>query len=472
MPMRVSTSVCLPTPSPSLRMGSRTGAMWLAIGMVLHGGAQAENLVELFEAAKGYDAAYLSAKAQADSVTFQADQAKALQRPSLNMQGSVTRGYYDPNVDAPATGNPALAALVPSTTTYQTSRKIGLAARQPLYNAGNSAKVDQAEQSRVAADADLQIATNDLAVRVAQAYFDVLGAQDVLNTSQANKAALAEQLAAAKRSFEVGNATITDTREAQARYDLATAQELASGNDLRVKRLALDQLVGRSNVAPAPLRSPANLDSLAPGGMDDWVSQSGAAPSVRKAEVGLNVATLEIDKARAGHLPTLDAVANVARNDISSSSLTAKTSGGAGTQASVGVELNLSLYAGNATQNRISEVLRLKEKAEHDVDNARRSVSLGTRQAYLGVQSGLAQVKAYEAAEVSAKLALEATQLGYKVGVRINKDVLDAQTQLANTQKDLYKARYDVIVGSVKLRQASGTLKPEDLGELNKLLVN
>jgi outer membrane protein len=114
--------------------------------------------------------------------------------------------------------------------------------------------------------------------------------------------------------------------------------------------------------------------------------------------------------------------------------------------------------------------LVLEEKSEHDLDNAKRSVTLATRQIFFGLQSGQAQVKALEAAEASAKLALEATQLGYRVGVRVNKDVLDAQTAVSNTQKDLYKARYDVLVATVRLRQASGTLKAEDLDGLNRML--
>ncbi|MCH8179727.1 MAG: TolC family outer membrane protein [Proteobacteria bacterium] len=471
MSTRAATSSVLLRPRAARRPVARAVAgLLVGAGLLAQAQlAQAENLVELLDAAKAYDAAYLAARAQAESVRYQADQARALQRPSVNLQASINRNHLDSSAGSftsPLTG------MSSSYSSSSTSRKVGIGARQPLYNAGNNAKVDQAEQSLLAADADLANASNDLTVRVTQAYFDVLGAQDVLTTAQANKAALAEQLAAAKRSFEVGNSTITDTREAQARFDLAGAQEIAATNDLRVKRIALDQLVGRSNVAPTPLRTPVNLDSLSPGQVEDWVGQAASSPSVRKAEVGLQVATLEIDKARAGHLPTLDAVANVARNDISSSNPNAKIAGGAGTSSAIGLEMNLPLYAGNATQNRIREVLQLKEKAEHDVDNARRSVTLGTRQAYFGVQSGLAQVKAYEAAEASAKLALEATQLGYRVGVRINKDVLDAQTQLASTQKDLYKARYDVIVGAVKLRQASGSLKAEDVTELNKLLAN
>jgi len=429
----------------------------------------AESLVDLYQAAKGYDAAYLSALAQASSVQYQVDQSRALFRPSLALQASVTRSHYDSSVEASALQQ-QLTGGSASNNAASTTKKAGLVAKQALFNRADSAKIDQAEQTLAISQADLKLAEDDLAARLTQAYFDVLAAQDVLNTTQANKKGLAEQLASAKRNFEVGNATITDTREAQARFDLASAQEIAATNDLRVKRIALDQLVGRPDVKPSPLLTPVNLDSLTPGQMDDWVAQTVNAPTIRKAEVALNVAKLEINKAKAGHLPTLDAVASLSRTDVDSANSTVKSTAGAGTSASIGIELNMPLYAGGAVQNRVREVLALQEKAERDVDNARRSVALGTRQAFSGVQSGLAQVKAYEAAEASAKLALEATQLGYRVGVRINKDVLDAQTLVTSTQKDLYKARYDVIVGSIKLKQASGTLKADDLNELNKLV--
>ncbi|MBI5924483.1 MAG: TolC family outer membrane protein [Aquabacterium sp.] len=453
--------------------GQRTAAQRRALAMACSAAilslagwthAQAENLVDLYQAAKGYDAAYLSAKAQAESVQYQVEQSYALLRPSLGLKGSITRSRFEGDAEVP----PSLAMAGQTANASTTNKTASLAGKMPLINRADSAKVDQAELSLVAAQADLSIAENDLAARLTQGYFDVLAAQDVLNTTQANKKALAEQLASAKRNFEVGNATITDTREAQARFDLASAQEIAATNDLRVKRIALDQLVGRTDVTPSPLLTPAKLDALAPGQMDDWVAQTSNAPAVRKAEVGLKVAKLEIDKAKAGNWPTLDAVANLTRSKIDSNSST--VSAGSGSTASIGIELNMPLYAGGAVQNRVKEVLALSDKAERDVDNAKRGVALKTRQAFSSVQSGLAQVKAYEAAEASAKLALEATQLGYRVGVRINKDVLDAQTQLTSTQKDLYKARYDVIVSSILLKQAAGTLKADDLVDLNKLV--
>ena len=436
------------------------------LGMAGSFAAQADNLVDLYQAARGYDATYLAAKSQFDALQFKADQARSLQRPSVNMQATIKRNRLESSLPDSPDG---MGGTVSNDST-STNSQVVVAARQPLFNLGNSARVSQAEASLNAAQADLQMAEDDLVARLAQSYFNVLAAQDVLATTQANQKALTEQLASAKRSFEVGNSTITDTREAQARSDLASAQELAATNDLRVKRIALDQFVGRADVKPNPLRTPVNLAALNPGQIDPWVQHTSTSPMVRKAEVGLKVANLEVDLAKAGHLPTLDAVAQIARTHIDSNSAMAKLQAGAGTAGSIGLEFNMPLYAGNAIQNRVRETLSLQDKAERDLDNARRGVDLGTRQAYAGVQSGLAQVKAYEAAESSAKLALEATQMGYRVGVRINKDVLDAQTQLTNTQKDLYKARYDVIIGAIKLRQVAGTLTSEDLVELNKLV--
>ena len=444
-------------------MKSRPHLSWRAVAMACAASlcsvtaAQAEGLLELYQAAKAYDAQYLGAKAQVEATGYKPAQARSTWMPQVGAQASITRAEVDSS----------LGSVYDSSGT---TRKVGIQAKQALLNKTNWDTISQADQAVVAAEADLKMAEDDLAVRVSQAYFDVLAAQDMLATAQANKKALAEQLAAAKRSFEVGNATITDTREAQARHDLATAQELAAGNDLRVKRVALDQLVGRSNVQPDPLVTPANLSQLAPGQLEDWVQQSSQAPIVRKAQAGLEVARLETSKARDGHLPTLDLVAAVGKSSTSGFAVQQQIGMGVGTQKSIGLELNVPLFTGFAIQNRVKETLALEQKSENDLENAKRSVALGTRQAYLGVQSGLAQVQAYEAAEASAKLALEATQLGYRVGVRINKDVLDAQTYLASTQKDLYKARYDVIMATVKLRQASGTLKADDLGDLNKLL--
>jgi outer membrane protein len=415
--------------------------------------ARAQSLQELYEAARAFDATYLAARALAQSAEFRAAQSDALARPSVAATAGASTGQSD--VPRLGTGN-------------ANNVQGALNGRYALFNRANSVTIEQAQRSLVSAQAELETAEQDLIVRVAQAYFDVLAAQDTLATTQASKKAITEQLASAKRNFEVGTATITDTREAQARFDLATAQELAADNDLRTKRIALDQLVGRSGVEPRPLATPVVLPPPAPANPEEWVTVADTQhPSVRRARVALDVAALEINKARAGGLPTLDAVASLSAGNSRGSAVQLP---GNSTSASIGVQMNWPLYTGGATQNRIKETLVLEEKSRNDLEAARRGVAQGTRVAYFGVQSGLAQVKALEAAESSSRLALEATQLGYRVGVRVNLDVLNAQTQLFTTQRDLARARYDVLVNSLRLRQASGQLASGDIDAVNRLL--
>ena len=415
--------------------------------------ASAQGLQELYEAARSYDATFLAARAQAESVEFRIEQGEALLRPSLNATAGATTGRADP---------PSRPAQ--STSTVQGA----LNARYPLFNRANQVTVEQVRKAAETARADLAAAEQDLMLRVSTAYFDVLAAQDTLATTQASKTFITEQLASARRNFEVGTATITDSREAQARFDLATAQEIAAANELLTRSIALDQLVGRQGVQPKPLLLPATLPTTLPANPEEWVSMADAQhPSVLRARVNLQVANLETDKARAGELPTVDAVGTLGVNDSRGRGALLP---GTGNTASVGVQMTWPLYTGGATQNRIKETLKLEERARNDLEAARRAVAQATRVAYFGVQSGVAQVRALEAAEASSKLLLEATQLGFRVGVRVNLDVLNAQSQLANTQRDLARARYDVLVGGLRLRLAAGALAPVDVQGVANLL--
>jgi len=420
--------------------------------------ARAEDLVELYNAARDFDATYLSVRAQAEAAEHAAAQSKALWLPNVSAAVTGVRTETKPAVlpDQRIGGNDV------------TSR---LNARQALFNPGNSVTVSQANKHLEEARIALIAAEQDLIVRVAQTYFDVLGAQDALATARANKAAITEQLASAKRNFEVGTATITDTREAQARFDLATAQEIVAENDLRTRRILLDQLVGRANVAPKPLAVPAALPAVLPSDPEHWAKTAASAnPVILRSALELEVAQLETDKARAGHLPTVDLVATAATDRNWGALAVAQSNWGSTKTATLGVQMNMPLFAGFSVQNRIRETLALQEKSRQDLEAARRDADQRSRTAYFGVQSGLAQVKALEAAEDSSKLALEATRLGYKVGVRVNLDVLNAQNQLFQTQRDLAKARYDVLVHELQLRQVAGILKPDDLDEVNQLL--
>ena len=423
----------------------------------LPGWSSAQSLQSLYEAARAFDATYLAAKASAASAEFRVAQSDALLRPTANATAAAGTAQTDPpNISIKGTNSLSAA----------------LNARYPLFNRANRVTIEQARKGLITAQADLDAAEQDLILRVAQAYFDVLAAQDALATTRANKSAITEQLASAKRNFEVGTATITDTREAQARFDLATAQEIASENDLRTKRIALDTLVGQTGVVPKLLVVPVVLPAVVPANAEEWVTEADQRhPAVRRSRVAMEVAQLETAKARAAEMPTVDAVASVSSSEARGTLPSLNRSTGNTLNANIGVQMNWPLYTGGATQNRIKETLILEDKARFELEAARRGIGQGTRVAFFGVLSGQAQVKALEAAESSAKLALEATQLGYRVGVRVNLDVLNAQRDLFTTQRDLARARYDVLLGGLRLRQAAGQLSPSDVEAVNRLLV-
>jgi outer membrane protein len=427
----------------------------LALTAVLTGTAQAQSLVQLYETAKSYDATYKAAQSQYQANLAKAEQAKALMRPTAGLGATVSETDYNSQIGTVQDAR------------YGT-RNATLSASQPLFRPANLAGYKQGLKQAGLAQAQLKAAEQDLIVRVSQAYFEVLTAQESLAFVKAQKSAVSEQLAAAKRNFEVGTSTITDTREAQARFDLVTAQEIAAENDLRVKKLALDQSVGTNNAQPLSLKAGAALNAAAGGDAETWVQQATAqSPAIEQARVGLEVAQLETEKAKAGHMPTLDLTASYGGTRFRNGNLTSRVDNNTGT---IGLAFNLPLYAGHATQNRIQETVSLEEKARNDLDAAQRTVTQATRTAFFGVQSGLGQVKALEAAEASSQSALDANKLGYQVGVRINIDVLNSQSQLFQTKRDLAKARYDVLLGQLKLRQAAGVLKAEDVTTINSLL--
>ena len=419
--------------------------------------AQAQSLVELYQLARAFDASYQSAKLQYDANLARADQAKAGILPTAGFAAGVSRTGFDNT-------NPAIDRSF-------NTQNAALTASQPLYRPANWATYEQAFKQVDQAKAQLDAAEQDLVVRTSQSYFDVLAALDTLTFVRAQKTAVAEQLASAKRNFEVGTSTITDTREAQARYDLVVAQEISAENDLRVKKIALDQLVGKVEAQPKGLIVPLDLPPVVPLDVNAWVQQSELVhPNIRLAQSALSIAELEVTKAEAGHKPTLDATAsyNITR---SPSGTTQNAFSSRLTIGTIGLQLNVPLFAGFSTQNRIRETLSLKDKAISDLEGARRAVALSTRTAYFGLLSGQGQVNALEAAELSSQSALDANKLGYQVGVRINIDVLNSQSQLFQTKRDLAQARYNVLLGGLRLRQANGTLSSEDLQLINTLLV-
>ena len=420
--------------------------------------ARAQNLVSLYEAARAFDAGYQSAQYQFEATAAKSEQARAATLYKIDLTAAASISTVDNTLAKTKQGGYDVQSAT-------------LSASQPLYRPGNQIAFEQSKRQIDVEEQKLLSAEQDLIMKLSTAYFDVLASQDSLTYLLAQKAAVTEQLASAKRNFEVGTATITDTREAEARFDLVVAQEIAGRNDLQVKKLALDQLVGKTNSAPLPVKLPLQLPPVQPGDVAAWVQKSEEMhPAVRQSRLAFEVAQMEAKKAQAATLPTLDLTGNLnmANNNGTASVDTSYRT----TTATVGLSFNMPLFSGYAIENRIKEALALEEKARTDLEAVKRSVAQASRTAFFGLLSGQSQVKALQAAEASSQSALDANKLGYQVGVRINIDVLNSQSQLFDTKAKLAKARYDVLLGGLKLHQASGILKAEDLKQVNTLLAN
>ena len=421
-----------------------------------------EDLVQVYRDAKSYDAQFASARFALDAGREKLAQGNAQYRPSVGLTAGTTR--TDQSIESST--NPL---LLPNISRQFRTNAYQLTLSQPLWRRQNFLLANEAEWQVRQAESTFDQAGQDLILRVSQAYFDVLAAQDSLALVGAQKAAISEQLAQAKRNFEVGTATITDTHEAQARYDLIIAQELAAQNDLENKRQALFQLTGKQYGALKPLRPLIVLGGPEPANMQTWVDMAEKQSyPVQILEAAAEVAQLEVKRASGAHHPTLDFVATYGYTSQTGTALS--TVGSDITVSTLGVQLAVPIYQGGALSSRERESAANYNKTREDLQAARRSAALTARQSYLGVLSGQAQVKALEQALVSSQSALDSNKLGYEVGARINIDVLNAQQQVFSTKRDLALARYNTITGQLKLKAAAGGLREDDLEEVNRAL--
>lgn len=339
---------------------------------------------------------------------------------------------------------------------------------QPLFRWQNFVQYGQSRLQVAQAEATFAQARQELILRVAQAYFDVLNAEENLRAVQANMVAIAQQLEQAKKNFEVGTATITDTHEAQSRYDLANAQEIAAGSDLEVKRYALHAIVGKDSGELDRLKEQATLEPPQPANMGKWVEAAEQDSFIVQAQMAAaELASQEVERNRAGHYPTLDVVANYGDSIAGASQFAATRSDIV--SRNLGLQLTIPLYQGGAINSKTREAAANNTAAQATLENTKRIATLGARQSYLGVVNGLAQVRALEAALLSSNSALAANKLGYEVGVRINIDVLNAEQQVYSTKRDLVKARFDTLLAQLKLKAAVGALGEDYLEQVNAL---
>jgi outer membrane protein len=420
------------------------------------------DLVQVYNEALVNDPVYESARYTLTAGQEQLAQGRAGLFPTVAARGNYSR------IDR-ETEDAAGASI---SSDYR-SRTYSISLTQPLFRWENWKQYQQGKLSVAASEVQFAQAQQDLIVRVSQAYFDVLTAQDVLASIQAQKTAITEQLASAKRSFEVGTTTITDTQEAQARYDLALAQEAAAVNDLNVRKTALEQIIGKPAGNLATLRSDVILSGPQPAEIDQWVDRAQTQNyAVIAQELNREIARLEISRAQAGHMPTLDLVASRSHTSQRRDTLTSIDNNDVGDTSSIGLQWTIPLFSGFSVTSQVREAVALAERARATLESSRRTAVQSARQSFLSLGSGLAQIKALEAAEVSSRSALDSNLLGYQVGVRINIDILNAQQQLYATLRDLARARYDTLMHGLRLKAAAGILQEGDLAGVNKLLTN
>jgi outer membrane protein len=430
--------------------------MMCSFSISIHGA----DLLEIFRLAKTSDPIYNSALESWRATQEKLPQGLSVLLPSLNLSASTLDNhrfvnYRDPTLQgAGATFN----------TNFWT-----LSVTQPIYRPQSSIIYAQSKATLEQSDIILALSQEDLILRVVQAYLDVLLAKDNLELSVNQQLAIENQLLWAKNNFEFGLAAITDVNEAQARYDLAISQNITSQNDLEVKTYSLKKIIGNSSPILFSLNKKMKLPSPEPSNIKQWTEEARKNNrQVNITESSLLLANQEVKRNRAGHYPTLDAIASWSENR-SGSGIT----GGYGNDInskSYGVQLSFPIFQGGMINSKIREAIHYEDKARQDLETARRNAEYNAQINFLGVMNSLAQSKAFEAALSSTQSTFDSSLVGLKVGTRTQVDVLNAQQQLFTTLRDSAQTKYNYINFMLKLKAAVGKLSEEDLSLISAWL--
>ncbi len=414
-----------------------------------------EDLLQVYQAALEADPAFAAARAEHQAALQAKPQARAAFLPQIN--ASAGYSYTDQDYED--------AAAFFRDSNF-TTKKYGLRLDQALFNKQRWAQLEQADSRIAQSTAELTAAQQDLIIRVAQAYFDVLSAEDNLAFVKAEKKAIQQQLEQAKQQFEVGLIAITDVHESQAQYDLSVAQEINAQNQLDISREALQAIIGRSANGLSSLGEDAPLPRPEPEDIRKWVETSlQTNPQLKAVGYAVKLAEQEIEKRKGGHYPTLGLAATYGVNDADGG-----FSAGEVTDGTIGVELSLPIFSGGLTRAQVAEARSLYEKALKEQERARRNTVQQTRASYLNVLAGISRVTALRQALKSTQTAADAAQAGFEVGTRTAVDVLLALRETYRARRDYAKARYDYILSMLRLKQAAGSLSEDDLKMVNNWL--
>lgn len=421
--------------------------------------SHAQSLMDVYQKARAQDNQYGAARRALEASLEKLPQARA--------------GFL-PNISVVANKNHQIGEASFSSAPY-VSRDVRAwnwttQLTQPVIRWGNWATYAQADAQVTQAKEQFFLAEQDLIVRTAQVYFDVQVAMQSVQVSEAQLQAINEQLTLAQRTFEVGMGTITDVHEAKAKQALNLAQRVTALNDLTTKQAELEKLIG-DYVALPPMQLTKSLPTLDPTQLNDWLTVAlQQNPQIRIQQAALTVASKEVSKSMAAHAPTLDIVANRTGNYSSGTISSPADLSTRSNSHQTGLQLTIPLFAGGATQSKVRESVALEEKAKEELTGAKRNTSSQVRQTFAGVMNGQAQVEALEAAVEASQNSVESNKIGFKVGTRINPDVLNAEQQLYAAMRDLSKARADAVMQSLKLKATTGSLDGDDLAALEKLM--
>jgi outer membrane protein len=426
------------------------------IGILWPCSLQAADLMGIYQEALTQDPQYRSARA-----AYQAAEEKLPQG----------RAGFLPNITFSATRQVQEVETSFAGTNIIQNRGLVLSATQPLFRMQNIVIYQQSKIEVSKADAQFVVAAQDLILRVAQAYFDVLDAQIDVEVAEAQKKAILIQLEQAKRNFEVGVSTIVDTNEAQARHDLVISQEIAARNALEIKKRTLQGIIDRfpENLVGAK-EIAADLTNMRYSSMDEWVrvaEEKNFALKIQQA--AYEIAHQDVKKVWAQHYPTVDLVAQYSDQTGVGGAITGR--GIDLTSKSIGLQLNFPIFQGFSVQSQVREALALQNRALHDLENTRRNITLQIRQQYLNVTNGIAQVKALKQALISSQSQLDSTILGQQVGVRTEVDVLNVQQQLYSARRDLAKAYHSYLMSRLRLSAEAGELDEDTLTQINAMLI-
>ncbi|WP_448109016.1 TolC family outer membrane protein [Pseudomonas azerbaijanoccidentalis] len=435
-----------------MKTGNIVLSVTILLGAVV---AQASDcdLLQTYRQALIHDAHYSAAKAQLRAGYERSTQGRAglLPRVSLDAQTHwMESDYQDSN------GN---------TQHRRQNRSYGIQLIQPVFRWQNWIQFQQGELQRAQAQIEFERAIQDLLLRVVQAYFNILNATDVLESVRDLRTADAIQLASAKKMFEIGNVSIIDVHEAQASFDRSMAQFIKARSDLDLAQFTLVRITGQDASALKGLHDSVVLSPPQPFELATWIAAAQRNNfDVQVQELLLEIAGNEVRIRKAEHLPTVDLVITQSMQQNPNTNTNRTDS------SNIGLRMNIPLYSGGRVDSTTRQALAMQEQTEFELDDARRAATLAARQAWSGVVDGMAQVKALEAAKSSAHSALASNHIGYKIGMRVGIDVLEAQGKLSDIVQQLSRARYDTLLAQLQLKAAAGALSEADIIEVNALL--